>query len=230
MNRTLDVFLAIVMLAVSTLSAQTTTTPTLLKGVSVEMAVTTRAQRMPDADAANAWIVAITFDGSLYFGLELVPRAGLVDALTRRPRDREQKLYIKADARAPFSAVETVLEAAHTAQFDAPVLLTSQPEAALPGSIVPPRGLEVWTSAPTSPDSLLVQMSHSSRQAPIVKVNQQTIPASVLQSTIDQLLGTRGGQTVVLKADGQLPFAQVVRLIDLCSAPGTKVVVATPEP
>ena len=43
----------------------------LRQGVSVQMARTTNATAYPAADNADAWIVAVTADGRLYFGVKL---------------------------------------------------------------------------------------------------------------------------------------------------------------
>ena len=40
------------------------------RGVSVQMAVTSNATSVPDADSNDAWIVTVTADGSLYFGAD----------------------------------------------------------------------------------------------------------------------------------------------------------------
>ena len=55
------------------------------------------------------------------------------------PRNREAKLYIKADARAPFTSVEKVIDVGRQALFQTPVLLTSQREPIAAGTVVPPK-------------------------------------------------------------------------------------------
>jgi len=228
MTRMTRVLLAFSVLA-GTLSAQTTTLPPLQKGVRVQMAATDSAQPMVEADAPTAWIVSVTFDGSYYFGIDPVPRAGLLDALTRRPRDRDQKLYIKADARAPFAAVKTVMDTAREALFESTVLLTSQPQPVTPGRPVPPTGLEVWMNAVTSEDSPVVQVVHARHPPAAITINRQSISAGVLTTTLDQLLAIQKDKTVVLKADPQLPVAQVVAVIDACHAAGAKLVLGKLE-
>jgi biopolymer transport protein ExbD len=84
--------------------------PALRRGISVQLAVTNNAAPMPDADDEDAWIVTVAADGSLYFGTDPVTRAGLMDVMVRTPRNREQKLYIKADDRAPYADVEYVFK------------------------------------------------------------------------------------------------------------------------
>src|SRR5260370_15958459 len=76
------------------------------RGVSVQMPATNNATPVPDADQTDAWVVAVTADGSLYFGADPMTRERLADSMTTHPRNREAKLYIKADTRAPFGPVE----------------------------------------------------------------------------------------------------------------------------
>src|SRR5215467_7306004 len=45
-------------------------TPALQKGVSVQMAVTNNAQAEPAADELDAWVIAVTADGRLFFGAD----------------------------------------------------------------------------------------------------------------------------------------------------------------
>jgi biopolymer transport protein ExbD len=49
------------------------------RGVSVQMPVTSNATSVPDADHNDAWVVAVTADGSLYFGVDPMTREGLAD-------------------------------------------------------------------------------------------------------------------------------------------------------
>ena len=90
--------------------AVNSTAQQLQQGVSVQLAPTTNALPMPAADNEDAWIVAITADGKMYFGIDPVDSASLFDAMKRRPRNRDQKLYIKADARTPFAPVAVALQ------------------------------------------------------------------------------------------------------------------------
>src|ERR1035438_2604968 len=118
-------------------------TPALRKGVSVQMPVTTNAAAMPDADLADALVVAVTFRGTVYLEVAKVTPAqlsGEVKALlTGHPGTR---VYLKADTRTPYSTVAEVLDALRIAGVNAPILLTSQHDSTS-ASYVPPMGLEV---------------------------------------------------------------------------------------
>src|ERR1035438_5923668 len=73
-------------------------TPALRKGGSVQMPVTTNAVAMPDADLADALVVAVTFGGSVFLEVAKVTPAqlsGEVKALlTGHPGKR---VYLKGE-------------------------------------------------------------------------------------------------------------------------------------
>jgi len=199
----------------------------LRQGVSVQLASTKNAASMPDADNQDAWIVTVTADGSLYFGIDPVTPASLADEMKRLPRNRDQKLYIKADARAPFADVERALAAGHEVWFESAVFLTSQPESPAPGTMLPPKGLEVLLG-PLS-NSIVVQVSSGGREGPTLKINNQQIAAAALQFTLMQLLQNRSEKVVAVNADGQLTFGDVAHVIDSCRSAGAKIALATPS-
>jgi len=202
--------------------------PALQRGISVQMAATNNAAPMPDADNQDAWIVTVAADGSLYFGTDPVTRAGLMDVMVRTPRNREQKLYIKADDRAPYADVEYVFKSARTAGFDAPVFLTAQPESATPGSIVSPKGLEVFAAAPPNAESVVVQIL-AGQPSPTLRVNDADASWAALQNTLRRLLTKQNAKVVVVKAAGSVLFGQVAYVIDAAHSTGAKVVLAGPS-
>jgi biopolymer transport protein ExbD len=211
--------------AVRTFAAQQ-----LQKGVSVQLPVTTAAAPMPDADSRGAWIVTVTADGSVYFGVDPVNPSGLADAMKSRPHRREQKLYLKADARAQFADVEHVLEVVRAASFDTTVLLTSQPGRPASETIVPPQGLEVLlTPPPSSPEPpTVVQVTAAVEQEPTVRVDRRQIPPANLQNLLTLLFQNRPEKMVIVKTEGPLSFAHVAHVIDVCRSAGARVLLATP--
>lgn len=226
-NSTLSLTLVlIVLLAVTTISAQQ-----LQQGVSVQMAPTTNAQPQPAADNQNAWVIAVTQDGHIFFGAKPVTREGLLNEMISTPRQRNQKLYIKADARAPYSQVQYVLKAAHTVEFDAPVLLTAQKESPQPGAIMQPKGLEVWvpTGAPTGPEPANLEVSASSDPAAGLTLNSHEVEWTSLKGSLSQFFRGKSEKVVQLKGGSEVPFAQIARAVDECRAIGAKVVLITPE-
>jgi biopolymer transport protein ExbD len=120
------------------------------KGISVELAPTSSAVPVPDADAQNALIITVTDGGELYFGIDPVVPDSLMEKLKERVSHRTQNLYIKADAKAPYASVVKVLDAARTADVVDVTLLTAQPTTKKAGTAVLPEGIEMEL-APRSP-------------------------------------------------------------------------------
>jgi biopolymer transport protein ExbD len=216
-----------VVLAAVLFAPRTNHAQQLQQGVSVQLAVTSNAVPMPDADNQDAWIVAVPAGGNLYFGIDPVSPSELADQMKSRPRRRDQKLYIKADARAPFADVRRVFAAAHELGFDTPVLLTSQKESPAVGTVTPPTGLDV-TVGPLSQTAPVVVQINSGRHGPTVLVNDQQIPDAPLMDTLRHLVQERRDTPVLVKASGTVPFAAVVRVIDICRSIGAKVAFVTP--
>jgi biopolymer transport protein TolR len=193
--------------------------PAMQRGVSVQMATSNHATPMPEADWENAWIVTVTTDGRVYFGTDQVTAEGLAEQMKIHPHNRDAKLYVKADAGAPFSSVRQVLHAARVDLFDDVVLLTAQPETAQPGTIVPPKGLDVWVGSEAGSNFVAIQIGADQGSAAL-KVGNETVASSALQGRLAQLFDNRAGRIVVLKASGQVAFAQLVRTIDACQGAG----------
>lgn len=202
--------------------------PAMRKGVSVQMAVTRNASPMPEADNEDASIVTVAADGRLYFGADPVTQKELVDWMKTHPRNPEARLYIKADARAPFASVERVVEIAGSMQFETPVLLTAQAEYHPPGTIVPPKGedLSVSSALPSGRIATIVQLLPSGQETPLLKINNDDTSWSELESTLGQHFQKGDDRLVLLRADVGLPFGAVVRALDGCRAAGAKVYLA----
>jgi biopolymer transport protein ExbD len=201
----------------------------LQKGISVELASTSSAVTVPDADNENAWIVTVTDNGGLYLGIDAITPAALAERVKNRLPNREQRVYIKADARAPYAFVVKVLDAVRTAGVEAPILLTTQPGSPEPGKIVPPKGLEVLVGPRLSRSvSTVVEVLNSGQQWPTVRVNGAAVPWASLQSALRQALQNQSDKEVVVQADALLPFAQVVHVIDICRSMRANVVLVTP--
>ena len=214
--------LAFATIVFSLTSAAAAQTPALGKGVSVHMAATTNATAFPQADDEDAWIVAVTANGSLYFGVKPVTVGSLTEEMKSTPRRREARLYVKADARARFDAVKQALHAAQMDLFESAVLLTDQPPHASDVAMVPPQGLEVSLALP-SRTVMVVELYNSGGPTAGLKVNDQEISWSALPAALSE--ASQGGRVkqVVLEADGSLPFDQIVRAIDVSRSLGAKV-------
>ena len=140
-NRAWIVALLVVVTAVS--AAPRSTAQAMQKGISVELAPTSSAVPVPDADNPDALIITVTDTGALYFGIDPVTPGSLAEKLKGRLSDHTQSLYVKADARAPYAYVVKVLDAARAAGVEHVTLLTTQPTAAQAGTVVLPEGIEM---------------------------------------------------------------------------------------
>ncbi len=198
--------------------------PALQRGVSVQMVATNNAAPMPDADNQNAWIVTVAADGSLYFGVDPVSPEDLADQMKARPRNREQKLYIKVDARAQFASAKAALGPARSSNFEEVVLLASQPESQASGTVVPPKGIEVQLGAPAG-GAIKVRLSDPA-QGSTLTINELRVTSPELQSTLKGLLQGRA-QVVQVEANDAVPFADVMRVIDQARAAGATVALPT---
>ena len=99
----------------------------LQRGVSVQLAVTSNAVAVPNADKQDALVVALTADGTTYLRGEPLPTVSLADRVRRMLSTRKEKtLYIKADARARYRALAEVVDAVHEAGVERVGLLTEQ--------------------------------------------------------------------------------------------------------
>ncbi len=204
----------------------------LQKGISVQLAVANSAVAVPDADNVNALIVTISDSGSLYFGIDPTTPEGLAQKIPIGLSESGHRLYIKADARTLYASVVKVLDAAQKAGVEAPILLTGQPEWAQPKAGASPRGLEVLLgpSAFAGAGSPVVQVLTSGEKRPALKVNDRPIAWDKLRHTLEHTFHNRSDKVALVKADGLLPFAQVVHVIDACRSAGATVVLATPAP
>jgi len=231
MNRILEVCLFAVTLATSITPTASAQSPELQRGIRVELVATSNASPMPEADKNEAWIITVTADGSLYFGIDPVDTEGLANNMLIHPRKRTAKLYIKADARAPFANVEKVLAIGRTAGFESSVLLTSQAELRSQASMVPPKGLEVLVGPPlpAGAPAIVLEVLNSGEQLPSLRINGDQIPWPALQNTLRQHLQKGDQKLVLLKGEEQLGFADIVQVIDACHSLGAQVVLPTPQ-
>lgn len=113
------------------------------KGIHVDLAATSSAVPLPDADNQDALIITVIDTGRVYFGVDAVASESLREMLRGRLSQRAQSVYIKADARAPYASVVQVLDAAHAAGVADITLLTTQGNTTQTGRVVVPEGIEM---------------------------------------------------------------------------------------
>jgi biopolymer transport protein TolR len=107
-------------------------TPMLQQKVAVDMAKVDNPTNMPDADKEDAIVVAITRDGGVFLGQNRVAVSELGGKVRDKLADTPGKtIFVRADARAQFRAVEDAIDAVRTAGVEDVGLLTQKRE---PGS------------------------------------------------------------------------------------------------
>lgn len=207
--------LLVCLMSLSLVATTVGQTPALQTGVSVQEVRTSHATAMPGADRNDAWVIAVTADGKIYFGAEELTVESFWDTMKKIPHRRDAGWYVKADARAPFATVEKVLELGRVA-FETVGLLTSQAPRVPAGSIAPPMGLVVELNAPADAVVVLV---HSESSGSTVKVDGQ----EVSWAELGNVLASTPGKVAVIKADAQTAFGDVARVVDAGVAAGVKV-------
>jgi biopolymer transport protein ExbD/biopolymer transport protein TolR len=109
-------------------------TPMLQNKVSVDMARVDNPVAMPDADKEDAIVVAITRDGAVFLGQNKIAVSDLGTEVQNKLADKPGKtIYIRADARAQYRAVEDAIDAVRTAGVDDVGLLTQKKESGSAG-------------------------------------------------------------------------------------------------
>jgi len=202
--------------------------PALQQGITVELVNTHNASPVPQADSEDAFIIAVTENGSVYLGANLITLSELTEKARGTPFRRGQAIYIKADARSRYASVLPVLEA--TAGVIPQVLLTSQSASPESNGIVPPEGLNVSVGSTFPPGTLatVVQLRPSVQGKPRLRVNNDETSWSALESTLRRHFQKGDEKSVLLRADTRLPFAEVVQAIDACHAAGATIHMARP--
>jgi biopolymer transport protein TolR len=108
-------------------------TPMLQNKVAVDMAKVDNPTNMPDADKEDAIVVAITRDGGVFLGQNRVAVSELGGKVRDKLADTPGKtIFVRADARAQFRAVEDAIDAVRTAGVEDVGLLTQKREPGAP--------------------------------------------------------------------------------------------------
>jgi len=103
-------------------------TPMLQKDVSVDLAKVNNPEKMSDADKEDAVVVAITRQGDIFLGRDIVKDPS---QLTNLVKDKiaklvDKRVYVRADARAKYKAVVEVVDNVRAAGVDDLGLITDQ--------------------------------------------------------------------------------------------------------
>ena len=105
-------------------------TPMLQNKVVIDMVAVVNPVAMPDADKEDAIVVAITRDGGVFLGQNKTS----IDVLGTQVREKladnpaNKTIYVRADARAEYLAVENAIDAVRTAGVEDVGLLMQKRE------------------------------------------------------------------------------------------------------
>jgi biopolymer transport protein ExbD/biopolymer transport protein TolR len=109
-------------------------TPMLQNKVQVDMAKVDNPTAMPDADKEDAIVVAITKSGDVFLGQNRTSLSEVGVQVREKLADKPGKtIYVRADARAQYRAVEDAIDAVRTAGVEDVGLLTQKREGNLAG-------------------------------------------------------------------------------------------------
>jgi biopolymer transport protein TolR len=104
-------------------------TPMLQNKVVIDMARVANPTNMPDADKDDAIVVAVTRDGHIFLGQNRVDPSELGSLVRDKLADKTDKtIYVRADSRAQYKAVEDAIDDVRTAGVEEVGLLTQKRE------------------------------------------------------------------------------------------------------
>ncbi len=92
-----------------------------------------------------------------------------------------------------------------------------------------PKGLEALVPQPPPPNqkqqpstdrTIVVQVLKSGGSEPALKINQEDVTWQNLQGRLEEIYKTRAEKVMFVKADTDLPFADVAQVIDIAHAAG----------
>ena len=80
------------------------------------------------------------------------------------------------------------------------------------------------TAAPPSTDRTVVVQVIKTGGQPLLKINQEDVTWDKLQGRLEEIYKTRAEKVVFVKADTDLPFADVAQVIDIAHSAGVDTV------
>jgi biopolymer transport protein ExbD len=102
-------------------------TPMIVHGRSVHMVKAANPEAMPDVNRADSLVVALTHDGNIFLGNEVVQPGRLSEQLKDRLACRTEKIvYVRADSRVRYKFLADVVDQLRSAGVDQLGLLTEQ--------------------------------------------------------------------------------------------------------
>ena len=113
-------------------------TPMLQHGRIVDLVKTYNPRAMAEAEREDAIMLAVTRDGSIYFGDDRIQRGEITTKVKDRIASKLDKMvYLKADARAKYGDVAAVVENIQAAGVDNLGLVTERIQRQAPGAPAP---------------------------------------------------------------------------------------------
>jgi biopolymer transport protein TolR len=102
-------------------------TPMLQKDISVDLTRVNNPEAMPDADKDTAIVVAVTRNGYVFLGRDRVAPEDLTNKVKDRLADQvDKRVFVRADARAKYKDVVSVVDNIRSAGVDDLGLITDQ--------------------------------------------------------------------------------------------------------
>jgi len=211
----------------------------------VDMARVQHPAGMRDADREDAVVVTVMRTGDVLLGQNKTS----VDELSESVRDRlagqpAKMIYIRADARAPFRAVEDVMDAAQTVGVSDAGLLTANLDTAPKRSYfacgkapaTASVGLGVSTpwaprnSAEPTTRTIVVQILRQPGGIASYKINATDVTKAELPGRLTDIYANRNERVLFVKGDDGLDFRDVAEVIDIAKASGVdRIGVLTPR-
>ena len=187
---------------------------------------------MPEAASDDAIVLAVTRDGRVFLGPDLVDPSELESRIRGNRTDRTgETMYLRADRRSQYRDVENAIEAMRGAGAEVVGVLTQRSEDSHPESplwignpLLKSVGLEISfpsppkTSAgePHSPEpTIVVHVIYRPNAAPAYKINGADVAHADLQVRLNRTFASRAERVLFIKGDDALRFSDIVDVIDI---------------
>jgi len=207
----------------------------------IEMVRADNSESMMDAAKLDAIVITVTQNGVVYLGHERVDPSQLEGMVRDRLADRVDKtIYLLADARAPYRAVEQVVDEARAAGVDVAGLLTQKkggaynqkysacceaPRIAMGLEVIIPsssmrQSIRTMEQNPNESRPIVLQVLYHTGAPPAYKINVDDVQKTELLSKLNAIYQTRAERILFIKADDDINFSVVAEMIDIARSAG----------
>jgi biopolymer transport protein ExbD len=206
----------------------------------IELARVENPYSMLDAAKEDAIVVTVTHEGVVFLGQDKVDPSQLDGMVRDRLADKADKtIYLLADARAQYRAVENAIDEVRMAGVEDVGLLAARKEgayfeahSACCKAPLLPMGLEVLVPAPdvkrvmpaktekTLPKSgtVVLQVFHRAGAAPAYRINENDVQKVELMSRLTEIYQTRAERVLFIKGDDDIDFAAMAEVVDIAQS------------